>query len=152
MKLSNAPMAVVDLEADLPGETAELQIVKPGTSTPSGWVITMAGPSHPKTLAMRAKIQRERLRKEAVIEAAQVNGRKFKPDEKSVEEAEMETMRWVVSRIVTWTPVRIGGEVIEFSDEAAIALLRRPAMSAYLQQIVDYLNADRAFMPPSAPI
>lgn len=143
---------VADLSGDLPLETAVLRIVKPGTASPIGWDITMAGPAHPKTIAHRNAAQRDRLHKEAMIEAAQVNGRKYKADERSPEEAELSTMRWVVSRIVTWTPVKIGGETIEFSDEAAIALLRRPVMAAYLQQIVEYLQAERAFMPPSAPI
>lgn len=143
---------VIDLDGDLPGETAELKMVKPGTSEPNGWVLTMAGPAHPKTLAHKDKKQRERLHKEATIEQAQVNGRKYKADERTPEEAEIDTMQWVVSRIVTWTPVRIGGETIAFSDASATELLRRPTMAAYLQQIIDYLNADRAFMPPSARI
>lgn len=141
---------VVDLDGDLPGETAELQMMKPGTSTPNGWVLTMAGPSHPKTLAFKERKQRERLHKEATIEQAQVNGRKYKAEERTPDQAEAETMQWVVSRIVTWTPVSIGGVTISFSDEAAAELLRRPTMGAYLQQIIDYLNADRAFMPASA--
>ena len=141
---------VADLDADLPGDTAELKMLKPGTAEPNGWVLTMAGPAHPKTLAFKGIKARERLHKEAVIEQAQVNGRKYKSDERTVDEAEIDTMKWVVSRIVSWTPVKIGGDVIAFSDEAAIELLRRPAMSAYLQQIIDYLNADRAFMPSSA--
>lgn len=141
---------IADLDGDLPGETAELKIVKPGTAQPNGWVLTMAGPSHPKTLAYRERKQRERLHKEASIEQAQVNGKKYKADERTPEGAEIDTMRWVVSRIVSWTPVRIGGETIAFSDDAAIELLRRPTMAAYLQQIIDFLNADRAFMPASA--
>jgi hypothetical protein len=141
---------IADLDGDLPGETAELKMVKPGTATPNGWVLTMAGPSHPKTLAFKERKQRERLHNEAAIEQAQVNGRKYKAEERTPAEAEAETMRWVVSRIVTWTPVKIGGETISFSDDAAAELLRRPTMSAYLQQIIDYLNGERAFMPTSA--
>lgn len=141
---------VADLDGDLPGETAQMVMVKPGTSEPNGWVLTMAGPAHPKTLAYKEKKQRERLHKEATIEQAQVNGRKYKSEGRTPEEAEIDTMLWVVSRIVTWTPVKIAGVTIEFSDAAALDLLRRPAMAAYLQQIIDYLNADRAFMPTSA--
>jgi hypothetical protein len=141
---------IADITNDLPLETAELMIVKPGTATPTGWVITLAGLSHPKAVAHQRDVTRERLHKQATIEAMQANSRKFKPDEKSVDENEIETMRWVVSRIVTWTPVKIGDETISFSDEAAIALLRRPVMAGYLQQIVDYLNAERSFMPASA--
>lgn len=143
-------VSVTSLDGDLPGDTAELKMLKPGTPEPNGWALTMAGPAHPKTVAFKEKRQRARLHKEAAMEAAQVNGRKYKPDEKSPDEADTETLQWVVSRIVTWTPISIGGKTIEFSDEAAIELFRRPVMSAYLQQVIDYLNADRAFMPPSA--
>jgi hypothetical protein len=143
---------IADLDGDLPSETADLKMLKPGTAELNGWILTMAGPSHPKTLAYREKKQRERLHKEAAIEQAQVNGRKYKADQRTPEEAEIDTMQWVVSRIVTWSPVKVGGQMIEFSDAAATELLRRPTMAAYLQQIIDYLNADRAFMPASARI
>lgn len=141
---------VADLDGDLPGDTAELKMMKPGTGSPNGWVLTMAGPAHPKTLAFKERMRREQLHKQAAIEQAQVNGRKYKAEERSPAEADAETFQWVVSRIVTWTPVKIGGETISFSDDAAVSLLSRPTMSAYLQQIVDYLGAERAFMPASA--
>lgn len=143
---------VIDLTADLPLETAVLAMLRPGTETPTGWELTMAGPSHPKTVAYQNERKRYRVQKQATIEAAQVNGRKYKPDQTTADEAETETMRWVVSRIVSWTPVKVGQDTIEFSDEAAIALLRKPAMAPFLQQIVDYLGAERSFLPSSAKI
>lgn len=141
---------IADLTADLPLETAALAMMRPGTETPTGWVLTMAGPSHPKTIAYQNERKRARVQKQATIEAAQVNGRKYKPDQTTADEAETETMRWIVSRIVSWTPVKVGEETIEFSDEAAIALLRKPAMALFLQQVVDYLEAERSFLPSSA--
>ncbi|OJW65480.1 MAG: hypothetical protein BGO65_12180 [Afipia sp. 64-13] len=141
---------VADLTLDLPADTADLVVLKPGTNTPTGWVITLAGPNHPKTLAYKERKDREYLQKKARIEAAQVNGRKYKADEQSPEEAATGSIEWVVSRIVTWTPVKIEAKIFEFSDAAAIDLLRRPVMGSYLQQIVDYLQAERAFMPSSA--
>lgn len=141
---------IADLSADLPCDVAELQMLRPGTDQPNGWALTMAGPAHPKTLAFQNERKRARLQREASIEAAQVNGRKYKPEQKTTDEADAETIRWVVSRIVTWTPVKIGEQTIAFSDEAALDLLLRPAMAPYLQQIVDYLGQERAFMPRSA--
>jgi hypothetical protein len=103
---------VVDLSADLPGETAELKMLRPGTDVPIGWVITLAGPSHPKAIAFKDGAQRERLARQAAIEAQQANGRKVKPDVISPEDADLKTVKWLVSRIVTWTPIKIGTETL----------------------------------------
>jgi len=144
------PTDAVDLSADIPSDTYDLAILKPGTATPNGWVITLAGPAHPKTIAYKNSAQRDRLQKEAVIEASQVNGRKFKPDVRTPEDDDVRTVKWLVSRIVTWSPIKIGSETIEFSDDAAIKLFLRPVMAPYIAQVVDYLQGERSFMPTSA--
>jgi hypothetical protein len=141
---------VIDLSADLPGETAELKMVRPGTDVPIGWVITLAGPSHPKAIAFKDSSQRERLAKQAQVEAQQANGRKVKPDVISPGDADLKTVKWLVSRIVTWTPIKIGADTFAFSDDAATRLLLKPEMAPYIGQIVDYLQSERAFMPTSA--
>lgn len=140
----------VDLTADIPSGTFDLAILKPGTATPNGWVITLAGPAHPKTVAFKNSAQRDRLHKEASIEASQVNGRKFKPDVRTPEDDNARTVKWLVSRIVTWTPIKIGSDTIEFSDDSAEKLFLRPAMAPYIAQVVEYLQGERAFMPTSA--
>lgn len=140
----------VDLDGDLPGQTFDLHMLKPGTDTPIGWVITLAGPEHPKAMAHKDKMQREALDKAAEIERAQVNGRKYKAEALSPAEKNRNTVAWLVSRIVTWTPVRIAGQVYEFSDQAATTLLLQEKMAPYIKQIVDYLQGERAFMPASA--
>lgn len=144
------PTDVVDLSADIPADTFDLAILKPGTATPTGWVITLAGPAHPKTLAFKNSAQRDRLQKEAAIEATQVNGRKFKPDVRTPQDDDERTVKWLVSRIVNWTPIKIGSETIEFSDEAAVKLFLKPVMAPYIGQIVEYLQSERSFMPTSA--
>jgi hypothetical protein len=141
---------VVDLTADLPQDTFELQMLRPGTATPNGWVITLAGPAHPKAVAYKNQAQRDRLQKEASVEASQMNGRKVKPDAKTPDEDDMRTVKWLVSRIVTWTPIKIGAETIAFSDDAATLLFLRPVMAPYVNQVAEYLAADNAFMPASA--
>ena len=142
--------AVADLTNDIPLLRAQLHIVKPGTATPTGWVWTMCGPAHPKTIAYQEAQTRERLHKAALIEQAQVNNRKYKAEEKKAVESNLEGVRWVVSRIETWTPVKIGGETIEFSDDAATKLLMRPEMGQFFLQAVEFIQAERSFMPPSA--
>ena len=140
----------IDLSADLPAETYDLAMLKPGTAEPNGWVVTLAGPEHPKAVAFKNVAHRERLKREADMEAAQMNGRKVKPDVRSAEEDDLRSVRWLVSRIVSWTPIKVGGETIAFSDEAAAKLLLRPAMAPYVNQITEYLVSERAFMPRSA--
>lgn len=141
---------VADLTNDIPLVRAELHILKPGTATPTGWVWTMCGPAHPKTIAYQEAQQRDRLHKAAQIEQAQVNGRKYKAEEKKAVESNLDGVRWIISRIETWTPIRIGAETIEFSDDAATKLLMRPEMGQYFLQAVEFIQAERSFMPPSA--
>lgn len=141
---------IVDLTGDLPADTFDFAVLKPGTATPTGWVITLAGPAHPKAVAFKNAAQRDRLQKEAAIEASQMNGRKVKPDAKTPDEEDQRTVKWLVSRIITWTPIKIGAETIEFSDAAAIELFLRPVLAPLVSQIVEYLASERAFMPASA--
>jgi hypothetical protein len=143
---------VADLTNDIPLMTAELHIVKPGTAKPTGWVWTMCGPAHPKTIAYQEEKTRERLHKESTIEQAQVNQKKYKAEERKVVEASLDGVKWLLSRVETWTPVRIGDETIEFSDESATKLLMKPEMGQYFSQGVEFVNAERSFMPPSATV
>lgn len=140
----------VDITGELPGESFDLHILKPGTSSPLGWIITLCGPEHQKAVAYADVRRREQLHRESQQEAAQVNGRKYKPDELTPAEAELKTLLWVDSRILNWTPIKIGDEVFEYSQENVIKVFKRPAMSGYLTQVVDYLRSERAFMPRSA--
>ncbi|HEY4724324.1 MAG TPA: hypothetical protein VII92_20885 [Anaerolineae bacterium] len=139
-----------DLSELIPSDIGILHIVKPGTSEKTGWQITMAGPGHPKTVAFNNANERKRRDHENRIEAARINCRKYKPEDFADGESRKEFIEGLVSRIVTWTPVKIGQEVIEFSDNAAIELLLRPIMGSFVGQIVDYLIDERAFMKDSA--
>lgn len=141
---------VVDISSDLPGESYDLHMVRPGTSTPNGWIITLCGPAHEKAVRYQEKIKRESLHRESRQEAAQVNGRKYKPDELTPEESDRQRLEWIASRILTWTPVKIGPTTYAFSDDVVIELFRRPEMANFLQQVVDYLRSERAFIPGSA--
>jgi hypothetical protein len=75
-----------------------------------------------------------------------------KPDVISPEDADLKTVKWLVSRIVTWTPIKIGAETCAFSDDAATRPLLKPEMAPYIGQIVDYLQSERAFLPTSAAL
>ena len=141
---------IADLGDAFPADTAVLEIVKSGSNEGTGWKITIAGPSHPKTLAWSEKSARETIRKQRAMEAAQANGRKWKPEERTPEEARRENVEWVVSRIIDWTPVRIGGDVHHFSEKTAIELLSRQQMGFVFAQIVEFLADERSFTARSA--
>jgi len=141
----------VDLSAFIPQDTADLEILKPGGVEGTGWTVTFAGPSHPKTIAFGNELSRKNLRRSRLIEAAQVNGKKFKPEEREVDEVRRENVSFVVSRIVGWTPVRLGpGEPIAFSEEAATNLLIDPKLGWVLNQMTEFLAEERSFTKGSA--
>jgi hypothetical protein len=140
----------IDISGAMPVDTGILDICRSGTAEPTGWKVTFAGPSHPKTLAWADKASRRNLRRQAEIEAAQVNGRKYKAEDRTPEDVRRDNVEWVVGRIVDWTPVKIGQDVYAFSEAAAIELLLRPDMGWAFVQMVDYLAAETSFTRRSA--
>jgi hypothetical protein len=149
--MTDTPPAVVNMADDLPLDTADLHIVKPGTNIRTGWIITLAGPGHPQTIELMNEGERERLHKAAQIERAQVNGRKWKGDEdEQPEDSWRKTVARVSRRIVGWTPVDFGEGPVAFSQENAVKLFMDRKKGAYFGQIVDFLTAERAFMKDSA--
>ena len=148
--MTDTTPAVANMADDLPLDTAELHIVKPGTNIRTGWIITLAGPGHPQTIELMNEGERERLHKAAQIERTQINGRKWKGDEdEQPEDARRKTIARVCRRIVGWTPVDFGEGPVTFSQENAVKVFMDPKKGAYFGQVVDFLTAERAFMPGS---
>lgn len=141
---------VVDLTAFLPQDVSILDILKPGGTEPTGWKITLAGPSHPQTIAWSNELSRKNLHRQKQIETAQINGRKYKGEDRSPDELRNENVQGIVSRIVSWTPVRIGDETFDFSPDRATELLLRPTMGWAYVQIVEYLGDEKSFTKASA--
>ncbi len=140
---------VINMADDLPNDTADLYIVKPGTNIRTGWIITLAGPGHPQTIEMQNEGERERLHRSAEIERAQVNGRKWKGDDEQPEDSRRKFVSRIAQRIVGWTPVDFGNGPVEFSKENAIKLFMDQKYGHFFGQIVDFLTAERAFMKDS---
>lgn len=138
-------MDAIDLSAILPADVSTMEVMKPGGTEGTGWHVTFAGPGHAKTVAWQTEQSRRNIRKQAQLEAAQANGRKVKPDEREPDDVRRENVGWVVARIVDWTPVRIGGEDIPFTEAGAMALLMRPEMAWAYGQMVDFLVDERSF-------
>ncbi|TIM07614.1 hypothetical protein [Mesorhizobium sp.] len=140
---------VADITALLLTEDSILEIMTPD-GKPTGWKITLAGPAHPKVVAFADDQQRRNLHKAKLVEQAQVNGKKYQAEEKTTDENRRENIRWIVARIATWSPVKVGGVVHEFTDKVAEDLLIKPEMGAVLSQIAEAINEDRRFTKPSA--
>ena len=140
----------VDLGGFLPNDTAQLHIVIPGTNKRTGWVVTMAGPGHAQSIALSNEASRKYLHTQALQEQARVNGRKWKADDKQADDQRREFIESLVGRIVDWTPVCIGSEVIKFTPASATAFLLRPYMGPYISQFTEFLLDDKAFMTDSS--
>ena len=141
---------IVDLDGILPTQDHILDIVSLA-GQPTGWKWTLAPRSHPKPVAYaEAEAQRE-LDRAKVIREAQFNGVRYNAeDNKTPEAARRENVQWVVARVISFTPVKIGGEVISHSDKAVEDLLIRPEMNFVLNQVVKALNTDALFTNRSA--
>ncbi|KTR02552.1 hypothetical protein NS365_21440 [Aureimonas ureilytica] len=143
--------AIVDLSAFVPTDTALLEILAPGGVNGTGWTITFAGPSHPKAVAYAEENSRKNLRRQRQIEAAQINNRKFKPEEREVDEVRRENVAWIVARILDWTPVKLGpGGPVAFSEEAAFQMLLDPNYGWVFAQVVEFMTDERSFTKGSA--
>jgi hypothetical protein len=147
---TESPASIPDLSGTLFQETAELQMLVPGTGNLAGWTITLAGPSHPKAVAYRDDQARRDIHKAGLVEQARVNGRKYKAQDETPAEQRQKFIEGIVARIATWTPIAIGGKTYTFTDANAVELLSKPEMGGYLSQIVDYLVSETAFTPNSA--
>ncbi len=143
--------AAIDISVFIPQDISSLEIMKPGGIEGTGWHVQFAGPAHPKTVAWNNEQNRKNLRRSQQIEQAQVNGKKFKSEDRDVDEVRRDNVAWVVARIVDWTPVRLGpGDPVAFAEEAAIRLLMQPNMGWAFSQMIEFLVDERSFTKGSA--
>lgn len=145
--------SAVDLSAFMPVDTAVYEVLDPSRIKGTGWRVTFCSDAHPKALAFSNNNARETLRRQRAIEQAQVNGKKYKPEDKEPDDVKSNNVDWVVSRVIDWTPVRIPPwypELLPFSDESAKALLMKPELGWVYTQFVEYLTDDKSFTKASA--
>ncbi|WP_425087768.1 branched-chain amino acid ABC transporter [Stappia sp.] len=117
---------------------------------PTGWLWTFAGPGHPKAIEQSNRLAKERLRKEREIEQAQVNGRKYKATEETVDEALERNVRMVTDRLIGWSAIQMGGKDFPFTIDNAKALLMDRRKGQLLIQALEFLGDERSFTPRSA--
>jgi hypothetical protein len=143
-------MTNFDLSAMDAQDEAELVIKHPITLEPTGWVWTFYGPGHPVTAALSNRVAGVALKKAAARRQAQVNGKKWKEDEESLDQLRADQVDGIVTRTKGSTPIKLDGETIEYSPDAARALLLDRRKGWLLEQISEYLRDEANFIQPSA--
>lgn len=135
--------------ADFDAQDEATMIVRVG-GKPTDWTWIFAGPGHEKTVAQSNRLGRERLAEDAAKEQARVNGKKWKAPDETIDEVRARNIKWVTERLIGWSPVKIDGEAVVFSEDAARRLLSDPRKSDLLVQAIDFLTADASFTKRSA--
>lgn len=144
------PTDAFDLaEVDAQDE-AELEIKHPTTLAPTGWTWTFYGPGHSATVELSNRVAGAALKKAAAKRQAIANGRKWKEDEGSLDELRAENVENVVARTKSFSAIRIDGQVVEFSADAAKRLLLDRKKGWLLEQIAEFLRDEANFIRPSA--
>lgn len=131
-------------------DEAELAIKHPSTGEVTTWVWTFYGPGHPKTVELANRVSRDALRDLAAQKQARVNGKKWKEESQSIDQLRADNVDSVVARTKTFTPVKLGGDTIEFSPDAAKQLLLDRKKGWLFTQVLEFLKEDESFIPPSA--
>lgn len=144
------PDTTFDLGSVVTEDVGSLPIHHPVTGAPTSWVLRIAGPGHPETIAIGDEVSRERLMREKDQEQARVNGRKWKGDAPDVKGERDKNFRRAARRILGWSPVTLNGAPFDYSPENAFALLSEPKYDWAAQQFYTYLNDDAAFIEASA--
>lgn len=139
-----------DLSAVDAQDEAELAIRHPKTLKPTGWVWTFYGPGHAVTTELSNRVASAALKKAAARRQAQINGKKWKEDEESLEQLRAEQVDGIVTRTKSFSPIKLDGKTIEFSPQAAKDLLLDRRKGWLLEQISEYLRDEANFIQPSA--
>ena len=143
-----AHAASFDLSELDTADEAEMEVYSNGS--PTGWRLRFAGPGHPKSIEQSNRLGRERLKREREQEAAQVNGRKWKPEPETVDEALERNVQIVIDRLLGWSPIQMGGKDYPYTPENAKALFMDRRKSSLLIQALEFLGDERSFGMRSA--
>jgi hypothetical protein len=150
MTLSTDKPADFDLSAVDAQDEGELVIKHPKTLEPTGWTWTFYGPGHVTTIELSNRVAGASLKKAAAKRQAQANGRKWKEDEESFDQIRVENVDNIVTRTKGFSPIKLDGQLIEFSADAARRLLLDRKKGWLLEQITEYLRDEANFIQPSA--
>lgn len=142
--------AVQDFSSFLAVDQIPLDIMALDGVTPTGWVWQISGPGHEKAVKYQAEQSRKALRKAKLIEQAQVNGKKYVPEDRTADEQKRDNMAWIASRVLGWTPMALpfitgNKDPIPFSDENVIKVLMHEKMGFVFTQLVEAVTEDKRF-------
>jgi hypothetical protein len=143
-------MTDIDLSDLDAGDEGELLIRHPKTLEPTGWIWTFYGPGHPVTISLSNRVAGAALKKATARRQAQINGKKWKEDEESLDQLRVENVDNIVTRTKSFTPIKLDGQLIEYSPDAAKQLLLDRKKGWLLEQITEYLRDEANFIQPSA--
>lgn len=146
--MSKAEIAELSMDELSAADTADMTVEVNGKTT--SWVWTFAGPGHPKTIEQSNRLSRERLQRDRQIEQQQLNGKKVKLPDESVDEVRERNVMQIVERLVGWSPVKIDGQDYPFTPERAKALLIDPRRVGLLTQSLEFLSDLGSFTKRSA--
>jgi hypothetical protein len=143
-------MSEFDLSTVDARDEGDLVIRHPKTLEPTGWIWTFYGPGHSATIELANRVAGASLKRSAARRQAQANGKKWKEDEETLEQIRVENVDNIVTRTKGFTPIKLDGELIEFSADAAKRLLLDRRKGWLLGQIAEYLADEANFIQPSA--
>lgn len=151
MTNAQAAAAVDDFDlSELDTVDEDVMVVRRKDGSETGWKWTFAGPGHPKSIEQSNRLAKERLRKEKAQEQAVINGKKWKAEDETPEEALDRNVRIVTDRLLGWSPIKMNGEPFPFTIENANAILKDRRKSHLLIQALEFLGDDAAFSGRSA--
>jgi hypothetical protein len=131
-------------------DEGQLIIKHPKTLEPTGWTWTFYGPGHAVTIALSNRVGDAALKKATAKRQAQANGKKWNEDETSLDQIRVENVDNIVTRTKSFTPIKLDGQLIEYSADAARRLLLDRKKGWLLEQIAEYLRDEANFIQPSA--
>lgn len=146
---------IADL-ADLTyADTLEYRVKHPVTGAETTWTWTIAGPAHPVAVALNEKIERRDQDEESKFTQARIAAAKAnKPEPKRPNSSQAERIARnaadLAGRVLHFTPIKMNGETIEFSPEAAAKLLSDPAKDWLFGQILNATVSKLGFIKNSA--
>lgn len=129
-------------------DEAQMTVMSGGERT--DWYWTFAGPGHPNAVAQSNRVSRESLAKARAKEQAQTNNKKWKAPDQSPDELLEDNVGFVLERLLSWSPIDLGGAPYPFSHENARKLLMDRRKGALLQQAIEFILDENSFTKRSA--
>lgn len=141
--------AAFDLDDLAAIDQAELNI-KSRDGNLTGWKWMIAGPGHPKTIALTDRLTKEGFNRAKGQEMARVNGKKWKGDDETAESMVRQTAEAMAGRVLGWSAVSFHGKDYPCTTENVVAILLDPARGDTLvTQLTEFIADEKSFMKRS---